>query len=300
MVAMTVAGRIWAVALIELQLGCASLVEFPDDPELVEQGPWRCLTDAVERPRPVASTAHVRLPICDALFGCSLPPSGLTARLCARLDPNCDNPIPSAISYDGGVFDFLVPTGNLGFDGYLAIVAPSAPCTDAEVFGQASPSLCALLPGCDPALPDARCAMPIYLPSLEFFNPPIVADAELAPLTLASIATSAAIGQASGAMYDPTTTGSLLVTALDCDGVPAEGVTFAMDDPQGAVSQLIYLENNFLNEARQETDVTGIAIFTGVPAGFVNLAAQNSAGVRIGSVGAHVAASSNSFTTLVP
>src|SRR5262245_48062474 len=192
------------VVLASSQLGCAALIDYPDDPELVPTGPWRCLDDPVEPTPPTASTARVTLPICDALQGCSLPPSGLAGRLCARLDPTCENPLPTTVTYDSGVFDFNVPTGGIGgsgvfgFDGYLALSAPTALCTDPEAFGSAAGSLCALRPECDPQAPDERCDMPIYLPTLQFFNPPIAVDQELPALTLVSVAASTLIAQAGG------------------------------------------------------------------------------------------------------
>jgi hypothetical protein len=297
---MTAFGRSVAAALAAIQLGCAALVEFPDDPRLVVDSPWDCLTELGPRPVPKVSTARVNVRVCDALLGCSLPPEGLTAKVCGKLDPTCASPLPTAISYDDGVFEFDVATGTLGFDGYLAITGPIALCTDRDVFGDASSALCAMLPECVPASPDVRCAMPVYLNALAFFNPPIVADQQLGPLTLVTLAASLGIARATGTMADPTTTGSLLPTVLDCDGVPAEGVTFSMESPQAETIRLMYVENSIPSVTRDQTDVTGSGVFIGVPGGFANVVAHNSEGERIGSAGANVAAYSNSFITLVP
>jgi hypothetical protein len=297
---MTAFGRYVAAMLGSIQMGCAALVEFPDDPWLAVEGPWDCLSDPGQRPPPSASTAWVRVPVCDALLGCSVPPRGLNARLCAKLDPTCASPIPTAITYDRGAFEFEVATGTLGFDGYLSISGPIALCTDQDTFGDASGALCAMLPECDPMAPDARCSMPVYLNTLEFFNPPIIADRELAPLTLVTIQASLGIARATGTLVDPTTTGSLLPTVLDCDGVPAEGVTFSMENPQAETIRLMYVENSIPSVTRSQTDLTGSGVFIGVPEGFANVVAHNSEGERIGSAGANVAVYSNSFITLVP
>lgn len=260
--------------------------------------PWRCLDD----PMPVApttATVHASIRVCDSLRGCSLVLRGLTAKLCAKLDAGCTNPIRADVPNINGVFEFDAPTGLSGFDGYLQISAPPEPCTDRDVFGGASDTVCALLPGCDPAAPDERCAIPPYSPTLQFFNPPIVADAELPTLQIVSTASSLGIAQAAGVVYDPAQ-GSLLVTAQDCDGAGAAGLTFSIDDHPSNTGQSLYLENNIPTPARRQTDATGIGLFIGLPEGFFNVVARDGKGTRVGSVGVYVAASSNSYTNLAP
>jgi hypothetical protein len=296
----TLVGKHWAVALTCFQIGCAAVVEFPDDPELIDQGPWRCLTEPVERAAPTRSTAHVQLQVCDSLRGCSLPISGLSARLCGKLDAGCTSPISANISYAEGVFDFDVPTGSAGFDGYLEVSAPSELCTNREVFGEASAAVCALLAQCDPKSPDARCSVLSYPRALQFFNPPIVADTvSPRPIYMSSAEASRAIGQAAGTDFDPTK-GSLIVTAVDCDGKGAPGVAFAMSGQQRAVGQLFYMQNGIPSVTLQETDATGFGGFVGMPAGYLDVVAKSSTGTRIGGVAAYVAAASTTFITLVP
>jgi len=296
---MPVSSKCVLAALALLQLGCAALVEFPDDPQLVDEGPWRCLTDPVKQPHPTAATAHVRLPVCDVLLGCSTPLTGLTGKLCAKLDPGCGSPLPNSVAYANGVFSFDVPTGTLGFDGYLQVTAPAAPCNDHDVFGDASSALCGLLPQCDLTAPDASCFMPTYAPSLRFFNPPIVADADLPALSIATMATSLAIGRATGGTLEPSK-GSLLVTAKDCDGVGAEGITLALVEPQDGETRLLYTENGLLSTARRETDTSGIGVFVGATPGYINVVARDSAGLRIGGVGAQIVAGATSYALLFP
>ena len=45
---MPMVARCSALALTLLHVGCAAIVEFPEDPQLVVEGPWRCLTEPVE------------------------------------------------------------------------------------------------------------------------------------------------------------------------------------------------------------------------------------------------------------
>jgi hypothetical protein len=258
--------------------------------------PWRCLDDPTPA-APTTATVHASLRVCDSLRGCSLVLRELTAKLCAKLDAGCTNPIQPDLPNTNGVFEFDAPAGLFGFDGYLQISAPPELCTDRDVFGGASDTICALLPQCDPAAPDQRCAIPPYSTTLQFFNPPLVADAELALLQIVSTASSLGIAQAAGVAYNPAQ-GSLLVTARDCDGMGAAGLSFSIADQPTSLG--LYLDNNIPTPARRQTDTTGIGLFVGLPAGFVNVVARDSQGVRMGSVGAYVAASSTSYTTLAP
>jgi hypothetical protein len=78
----------------------------------------------------------------------------------------------------------------------------------------------------------------------------------------------------------------------------AAGLVFSIDDQPANTG--LYLENNIPTPARQQTDATGIGLFVGLPAGFVNVVAHDGQGVRVGSVGAYVAPSSSTYTTLAP
>jgi hypothetical protein len=275
-----------------------SLCQAASDPE--PEGPWRCLGNPTPPPVSTAATAHVSLPVCDSLRGCGLPIAGLTAKLCAKLDAGCTSPLPFDISYANGVFDFDVPASPMGFNGYLAIASPPELCTDGMIFGEATRALCALLPECNPAAPDARCEIPAYPPVSFFFNPPVVADASVSrPLQITSTAASLAIAQAAGIVYDPTR-GSLLVTALDCDGTRASGLSFSLENYQGNPSQTLYVENNIPSRALLATDATGVGIVIDVSPGFVTVVARDASGKRVGSAGAYVAPSSDSYITLVP
>src|SRR5688572_31358705 len=54
--------------------------------------PWRCL-DHPTPAAPTTATVHASVRVCDSLRGCSLILRGLTAKLCAKLDAGCTNPI---------------------------------------------------------------------------------------------------------------------------------------------------------------------------------------------------------------
>jgi hypothetical protein len=70
---------------------------------------------------------------------------------------------------------------------------------------------------------------------------------------------------------------------------------------QGAGQVLkMYMESGVLTRARSETDATGMGGFSFVPPGFVDIAAYNAAGARVGSVGVVAAPFTLTSTVLVP
>jgi hypothetical protein len=289
-------------------LGCAAIVDFPDDPVLVEpestelalaEPNWRCLTEAPNATSPAVPYAHVRVQVCDALRGCSLPIGGLTARACAKLDVDCTDPLYTGTSDTAGIFEFEVPTDETGFDGFLEVLAPTEPCTNVDLFGSASSLLCDLAPDCDPGAPDARCGIPTHVRALWFFNPPIVADwPEPVPLSVIPTAALPGILRAAGTDFDPGS-GILVLTAMDCDHAPAAGVTYEMvDDSIRALP--LYMESGILSGARGATDASGVGGFVGVPPGFADIEAYNPAGARIGGVGVLAAPLTLTYAGVVP
>jgi hypothetical protein len=76
---------------------------------------------------------------------------------------------------------------------------------------------------------------------------------------------------ASGVTVDPSL-GAIGLGALDCLGVQASGVTFAMTSGAGADTKLFYLMNAS-PEPVGPTDGTGVAIFVNVPVGRVTITA---------------------------
>jgi hypothetical protein len=285
-------------------LGCAAVVEFPDDPQLVSQVAlsaepgWRCLAEPLQPSTPSAPTVRVRALACDALRGCSAPATGLTARVCSKIDIACTSPLLEGLRSTDGVFEFEVPTTVMGFDGYLEITSDAEPCTS-PAFGAAGPLVCGLAPGCNPDAPDAACNVPVYPRFLHFFNPPISADAT-APALITLLPTAGLLGilGATGGSYDPST-GIVIVTAHDCDGAPAADVTYALGEAAPSAAAL-YMDNGVLSSARSSTDATGVGGFVGLPPGYVSIDALVGSGERIGGVGVQIAPGSITNATLVP
>jgi hypothetical protein len=282
--------------------GCAQVLDLPDSStlSLAPSGPWRCL-DAPSAPAvPSSATATIRFQACDFLANCTLPVSGLHARLCDKLDVGCLSPRQPNIQDKGGLVEFAAPTGSRGFDGYLEVSPSLAPCYDRDVFGDAAAGLlCHLAPGCDPAAPTVACNVPIYSPALWFFNPPIVADVETPiPLELYPSASLPLILDAAGGSLAPGT-GSVFMSIADCDGNPASGVSLQVAE-HGDVVDTLYFDSGVLSNTATATDSSGLGGFIRVPPGFVEITAFNSDGVPVAKVGVQSRAYFVTLTTLTP
>jgi hypothetical protein len=282
--------------------GCAQVLDLPDEDtlSLVPSGPWRCL-DAPSAPvPPLAATAVVRFQACDFISGCTLPVRGLTARLCDKLDVGCLSPRQVGIQDRAGLLEVTVPTGSRGFDGYLEVSPGVARCYDTSVFGSAAPGLlCQLAPECDLAAPTALCDVPIYSPVSWFFNPPVVADIEQPiPLQLYPSASLPLVVDAAGGTLAPGT-GAVFMTALDCDGKPASGVSFAIAEYEREASSL-YLDSGVISNTALETDASGVGGFIRIPPGFVEITGVDRDDTPVAKVGVQANPTFVTYTVLTP
>jgi hypothetical protein len=293
--------KLFTLLLLTL-VGCADVLDIPSDPKLVATGPWRCLKQAPPMlPAAPTAQAQVRVQACDFITECKTSVSGLTAKLCDKLDVGCNSPRQSAIVDINGEFRFQVPTVGGGFNGYLLVDSRVAYCTDGEAFGTvAGKVLCDLVaPQCDLTAPNELCSAKVFAPAMLFFNPPIVRDVEL-PLPLQMFPTSGlpAVLAAAGIAIDPTA-GNLFIQALDCDGHPAAGVTYQIGQYGSQVSTL-YVNNGIVSNSVTQTDATGIGGFVRVPPGFVSVTGYNTEGVAIGQIGVQAAPSTLTYSALFP
>jgi hypothetical protein len=287
------------IAALALLAGCAEVLDIPDDPEVVEPiGPWSCSTSALA-PTPVAETARVRLKACGAFGDCSTTVTGLSAKICRKLDVGCTQPIVDAVSDVGGVLEFNVPTGERGFDGYVALSSPGEPCDVASASSGFAAAVCGLLPGCNGDGADPSCLLPAYAPVMLFMNPPVTSDMAL-PIELPMVPTLSlpALVGATGTDFDPLS-GNLLVTTLDCAAAPAAGVRYTLSGSSGSET-VLYVENGVLSNASSLTDRTGMGAFVGLRPGFVNVIAHDGAGARIGAIGVRVAPFTITQSLLLP
>lgn len=277
--------------------GCAQVLDIPDDPTVV--GPWRCLDEPAQSSVPLANMASVQVQACNFVDNCTTAVSDLTARLCLQRDVGCTNPLAEGIRDVDGLLSFAVPTLQPGFNGYLEVTSATDYCTSA-VFGELGPSLCAQLPDCDPTAPDVHCLLPIFARAMLFFNPPIFNDlTQRLQLPLIPAVAIPAMLEAAGTALDPST-GNLFITALDCDGNPAPGVTYSISEHQDRVTQL-YVHNGLPNKADLETDSSGVGGFLGVPGGaFVTITGFNQNLDAIGEISVQTAPFTMTYSALTP
>lgn len=282
--------------------GCAELLDLPETStlELAPAGPWRCLEAPDQPPMPSSSTATVRFQACDFISGCTAPVTGLSARLCDKLDVGCNSPRQVDIRDTEGQIEVDVPTASRGFDGYLEVSTGLAPCFDTEVFGDAALGLlCQLAPECDPAAPTQACDVPIYSPVLWFFNPPVVADIDVPiPLQLYPSASLPRVIDAAGGELAPET-GAVFMTAVDCDGQPAAGISLEIAEHEDEAVAL-YFDSGVISNTISETDATGVGGFIRIPPGFVEITGRNRDNEPVAKVGVQASPTFVTYTVLAP
>jgi hypothetical protein len=288
-----------SAALATTLLGCASILDIPDAPELEASGPWACLGREPPALLTTAPRAKVRVFACDFVGNCMQPVTNLTAKLCLKRDVGCTNPIAKDLTDKNGLFEIDVDATGDGFDGYLDVSAPTAQCTDKAAFGDAGPMLCGLLPNCNPDKPSEACLAPTYARALVFFNPPVRKTFDKPqPVPLLPAAALPAIVGAAGAKLD-ITTGNLFISALDCSDTPASGVTYSIGEHQDKVTQL-YVDHGVVSNTSLQTDTSGIGGFVGVPTGFAEVTGYNSELEKIGKIGVQVAPFTLTYSALSP
>ena len=113
-----------ALFAIHALTGCADLLDLPrtDTLSLAPTGPWRCIGTPPKAAVPATSSAIVRFQVCDFISNCTVPVTGLEARLCDKLDIGCLNPRVTDLHDVDGVIEVEVPMGPRGFDGYLQVL----------------------------------------------------------------------------------------------------------------------------------------------------------------------------------
>jgi hypothetical protein len=295
-----------AIVWVRLCCGCADILDIPETPMLVVADPWECRSDGVTQqpPAPRPDTAHVRVQSCNFIStNCAMPVTGLTASLCNKKDYNCNVPLRANIRDANGELNFDVPTGgaqSAGFDGYLQVTPSSELCTNEAMFGAFA---CALAPNCNVAAPDDNCKLPLFVPGLLFFNPPVAVDPpQPFVLPMLPYATAVNLVVAAGAQRADTTVGSVFVTGLDCDGHPAAGLTFRIS-PGTPLYGSVYQANGVISTAATETDESGLGGLLGISAGFVTITAytgEPGAQRAVASVGVQIVPSTVTYVTLVP
>jgi hypothetical protein len=245
------------------------------DTGVVDAGPWGCLGSVVF-PQPDASTVDVILPLVD--LQTTQPVTTVDARACAKIDVNCTSPIITTVPDAMG----LVHLSNLpaGFDGFVLLtpMLPDGGAPDA---------------GADAAPPD------VYVPSLVFFNPPIVRNLVYTTTVMVKTSALAQIAAAEQTTLDPTLSAVFMET-VDCNGNAAAGVSVTIDSTT-MTTQGFYFQGGLPALNAPATDMTGYAGFVNVsPTTHTVTGTLQATGQRIGTATVLTAKSMISYTTLAP
>jgi hypothetical protein len=247
---------------------------------------WGCLGHVtMEMPR--SSTANVSLPFFDLIR--MVPITDVGVLVCNRLDVDCSRPIDSQITPadSNGVARFTVPPYFNGYGIIYDLQQPDGgyPATDADDGGEAGPS------------PTAG----RFIPSVVFFNPPIVNDTAYGIVPLFTRADIDALAQVQMHSWDDQNYGMLFAGMLDCGRKPAAGVTWDASIYDSMKTHQFFYVNGFPDESATATDATGFGGLINSRTGSVTITAKVQAtGKMIGAATLLVRPGWASYTYLAP
>jgi hypothetical protein len=191
---------------------------------------WACLADVSSGPSSVPMNTSNAEPATYVLplidFVSGMAPLSARGRACARVDPGCSMPLTESVMVSRE--GALVLPLFEGFDGFIEVEADN------------------------------------MVPALFFLNAPLIGNTQSFPAFLVPLNSALALSQIVGVPIDERF-GLIGFWALDCGGLPAEGVVMSND-----AGGLIY---NFVDglPAFQTATVDGIGGFVNVPPGRVLL-----------------------------
>jgi hypothetical protein len=254
-------------------------------PDVVaDAGPWGCLGD-VTFPPPPQGNVNVIVPLIDLTSQKGVTGADVFARLCAKIDVNCNSPLSSG---DAGVILSPDATGLLhltfpaGFDGFVLIdpiVPDGGAPSDADDGGGPPPN--------------------VFVPSLVFFNPPIDHDLVYSTIVMVKTSELVQIATIEQTPIDPNL-GAVFMETVDCNTKPSAGVSVTIDS-QTSSTQGFYFENGLPKLNASSTDVTGYAGFVNVPLGTRSVTGSLQATQqRIGTATVFTRQSTISYTTMAP
>jgi hypothetical protein len=247
----------------------------------VDGGPWGCLGNVAVDAAPPGSV-NVVVPLIDLTSQQGVQPTDVFARICAKIDVNCNSPLASGdagiiLSPDAkGLLHLTIPAG---FDGFVLI--------DPIVPDGGAPS-------------DAGDAGPnVFVPSLVFFNPPIDHDLVYSTIVMVKTSELVTIATTEQTPIDPSL-GAVFMETVDCYAKPAAGVAVTIDS-QTSTTQGFYFKGGLPALNAPSTDQTGYAGFVNVPLGTRTVTGTLQATTqKIGSATVFTKASTISYTTMAP
>jgi hypothetical protein len=205
------------------------------DAEVVDETLWSCLDD----PPPMFTAPgpfHVTFKLSD-ITAAMMPPAGVAAQLCLKLDPDCSQPIGSTVMSDSqGVVEFNVDKAFAGFATFK-----HSKFTDA----------------------------------LYFFNPPVNKDIGMMDAIAVQMIPPNIVAALAGqlhVMQDPNR-GILLVNVVNCKGTAGVGVSYVADPPLMGATQY-YSRGGVPNADATMTDSAGYGGWVNVEPGSVSMSAM--------------------------
>jgi hypothetical protein len=247
---------------------------------------WGCLGH-VTPGMPTGMVVNVSLPFFDLVSMTTL--TGVGVRACPKLDVTCSRPVNTTIAIADamGLATFQAPSG---FDGYGQIIE----LTDAgdPIWGPDG--------GADDGGDGGNTSPPLkYIPSVVFFNPPIIHDTAYGIVPIFKPGDIDALALAQGNHWDRNY-GLLFVGMLDCSRKPAAGVTWEYNalDP---LTKRFYYVNGLPDELAPSTDASGFGGLVNARAGSITITAKlQSSQVRVGEATVIVKAGAASYIYLPP
>lgn len=237
-----------------------ALSRAPDasDPSDGAASAWDCLKKP-PAPSPQPPPYHITMHLTDPLS--ASPLSGVSGRLCNKLDLNCDQPQSEpAVSDDDGVLTFDVTNT---FNGYVSLSRSD------------------------------------ILPGLYFFNPQVDRDRDIPSAPLVTPAQASGLTAVFGGQQQPDL-GLILLTTYDCSGRAATGVSFASENGDTS-TVLFYIVGGLPNAKETATDGTGYGGFTNMPPGTVVVRGTLAAtGSEIGTISLLSKAGAITYSRIVP
>ena len=249
----------------------------------VDAGPWGCLGNVTFDAAPPGNV-NVVVPLIDLTSQKGVLASDVFARICAKIDVQCNSPLPNGdagviVSPDAqGLLHLTIPAG---FDGFV-LIDPIVPDGGAPSDG-----------GGDAGQPN------VFVPSLVFFNPPVEHDLVYSTIVMVKTSELVQIATIEQTPIDPQL-GAVFMQTVDCNSNAAEGVSVVIDS-QTSSTQGFYFKGGLPALNSPSTDKTGYAGFVNAPLGTRTVTGTlASTTQKIGSATVFTKASMISYTTLAP
>jgi hypothetical protein len=256
------------------------------DPDASADPVWGCLGHVVME-TPQAAMANVSLPFFDLIR--MVPIKDVGVKVCAKLDVNCDRPIDSRIipADSEGIARFKVMPYFNGYGIIYDLQQPDGGWVPEDGGGDGGGEA-------GPSPTQGR-----FLPSVIFFNPPIVNDTQYGIVPLFTKSDIDALAAVQGNTFDPNL-GILFAGMLDCSRKPVAGVTWDPSIVDAKTKRFFYI-NGFPDESAEATDPTGFGGLLNSRTGSVTVNARVQAtGRMIGAATVLVRPGWASYTYLAP